>query len=289
MTLSNIASVLKSRLNTSENIKALDGFEPNTHYRFRILEDEGEYKGADRDGNEITKYINGILVYLGDDKNISGSYQTLIWTETASARLDLLVPDIDLERINNVGERETLEGELRQVLDSAFGSPYVGGSTSNTTYTFSYASTGEKDIREAVGNSLTLTVFINTYTVNGGVSSSQYYITLNGTVIHPIKLDISRTSTQFGYVRSDNENSASKVRNEGTSLVIGVTKPVTGDALDDLIADYILTEDNEPFTITLSMNGRSRELKVAFSDAADCSEAFTVASTTCTLVEYLDI
>lgn len=289
MTLSNIASVLEAKLNTGKNIEALDGFEPNTHYRFHIYEDDGEYKGADRDGNEITKYINCTLVYLGDDKNISGSYQTLIWTETASARLDLLVPDIDLERINNAGERETFEGVLRQVLDSAFRMPYVEGATSNTTYTFSYASTGEKDIREAVGNSLTLTVFINTYTVSGGVSSAQYYITLNGTDIRPIKLDISRTATQGGYVRSDNENAASKVRNEGTSLIIGLTKPVTGDSLDDLIANYILFEDNEPFTITLYMNGRSRELKVTFSDAADCSEAFTVASTTCTLVEHLDI
>lgn len=283
-----LAIDLQERLNGGTLFNDINNFSPNTKYQFRIMEDAGEFKAYERDGNVVTKYINGILSIINSDKNISSGYQTsLIWTEVISARLDLIIPDISMTRPGLEGKPIDFLSQVRNLIDEALSRP---DATASTTLTYSYANTGEKAIREGVGESMTLTIFLTYYILHGGVNSSKYKIIVNNEEIRYLRLDVSRTSTQGAYTRSDSINYASGVRNEASSVVVSVTKPISGDILDEKIVNYLLYGINTPFDVKISMGEEKvRIFKMVISEGGNSAEAFLAASTTYTLVEYLDI
>ena len=289
MSLETLAADLNRKLNSAS--ANLNGFAVNTTYKFNIYTDQGEFKKATRDKNNVTKYINGVLTLINSDKTISGGVSPVIWTEIISAKLDLLIPDINLSRTNLVGSPERFSDIVRRTIDNALSDPNID-SSGTSTLTYSYANTGTKEIREGVGESLTLTVFLNYYKLHGGVAGSSYYIKIEDENIRPTRLDVSRSSTQGAYTRSDKENYTSGVRDEASALVISLSKPISGDKgdkLDKKISDYLIDGVNDPFTVVLYLNNRSTEKKVIFADSGDSAEPFLAASTTCTLVEYLEI
>lgn len=282
-----LAIDLQERLNGGTLFDDINSFSPNTKYRFRIMEDAGEFKAGERKGNEVTKYINGILSLINSDKNISSGYQTnLIWTEVISAKLDLIIPDISMTRPGLDGKPIEFLSQVRNLIDDALSKP---DATESTTLTYSYANTGEKAIREGVGESMTLTIFLTYYILHGGVKSSNYKIIVGGEEIRYLRLDVSRTSTQGAYTKSTSANYSSGVRNEASSLVVSVTKPISGDRLDEKIQSYLIDGINDPFNVKISMRETEKTFKMVISEGGNSAEAFLAASTTYTLVEYLDI
>ena len=281
--------------------------QPNVTYNFKVYANEGEYKKPERNYNDVTKYINCVLSTLGDEK--AGINEDTM-SVSISTKLDILIPDVaDTTDVNgkfNVPFADYVIDEInkkfavpKSVDIPANGIYYTG------VYTASTVVPGIKEIRLSVGESLSATIYIDWVLVAGGFSSEmvELYIVDSSVIpskstrIYPSRLDIARTATQESNIKST-DNGASKVATQGTSLVISIIKPNRMDALDKIIANYLLFNDFEPFTITLKMPidendglfySDSKSFSVEIQDATLGAEGLTVPSVTCTLVEHMSI
>ena len=287
----------------------LEGLEntsqPNVEYNFNVYVNEGEYKKPERNYNYVTKYINCVLSTLGDEKaGISEDTMSV----SISTKLDILIPDVadntDVDGKFNVPFAEYVIDEINKKFAVPNSVPIEADKIYYTAvYTASTVVPGIKEIRPSVGESLSATIYIDWVLVAGGFSSEMVEISVFDSVlnkyvrIYPSRLDIARTATQESNIKST-DNGASKVATQGTSLVISIIKPNRTDALDKIIADYLLFNDFEPFTIKLEMPtdvndglfySDEKSFSVEIQDATLGAEGLAVPSVTCTLVEHMDI
>lgn len=257
-----LANLLEEKLNADiENtpIGALGALCSNTQYRFRIFSKEGDYKKADRHLNTVTKYINGVVSTLGGEKT---GYNEISLVTTARMKLDLLTPDIDLEYdADGTEERRSFYTLVEEYINARLAVPSQSVIYDNNEYwyaigNYSPVSTGIKDIREAVGNSMTSTVFITYTFVKNGISSAATEIYVNNVRIYPTRIDMTRTSTQESFLPSDttapnSDTTISKSKTQGTGFQINIIKPDRFDALDRLIHKYLMAGEVEDFEVKI--------------------------------------
>jgi hypothetical protein len=275
--------------------------QPNVAYNFNVYANEGEYKKPERNFNDVTKYINCVLSTLGDEKaGISEDTMSV----SISTKLDILIPDVaDTTDVNgkfNVPFAEYVIDEINKKFAVPKSEPIeADGIYYTAVYTASTVVPGIKEIRPSVGESLSATIYIDWVLVAGGFSSDMVKISVFDSVlnkyvrIYPTRLDIARSSTQESNIKST-DNGASKVATQGTSLVISVIKPNRMDALDSIIARYLIDNTFNNFTVKLEMpinreNTIDNTFDVEIQDAALGAEGLTVPSVTCTLVEHMSI
>lgn len=289
-TIQGVFDRLKDLKNTSQ---------PNVEYIFNVYANEGEYIKPKRVDNCVTKYINCVLSTLGDEKaGISEDTMSV----SISTKLDILIPDVaDTTEISGVNV--PFSDYVIDEINKKFAVPKSvslshGGIYYTAVYTASTVVPGIKEIRASIGESLTATIYIDWVLVAGGFSSDMVKLFIvnadnSETRIYPTRLDISRTATQESNIKST-DNGTSKVATQGTSLVISVIKPNRMDALDSIIALYLIDNTFNNFTVKLEMpidrnNTIDNLFDVEIQDATLGAEGLAVPSVTCTLVEHMSI
>lgn len=310
ITLRQLAESLTAHLNDMYDdaaVRTLQGVQ----YAFNIVPDAGEYKKAERgtgeDINTVTKYINGILTLLGDQKEgvTEGTISAILNTE-----LELVIPDYN-EVVEDADSESTyrLGDKVREIIDtvlSATSEGYIFDSDGNQYYVgtrYSFANTGLADIRAAAGESLTLRVYIDYTVVQAGFSSSkiELYLLLNESGsqverIYPTRIDISRQTSMSSNVRSDRLDASAESTSEGTALTISLTKILRNSDFDLAAVNYIIRPKAlngvpikvAPLGIRLVLPiGRPRVYTMMIADASISGESNYAIPLSVTLVEYM--
>lgn len=311
ITLRELAGDLEAKLNDS--IKGGDyfvnSFTPNEKYEFNIVLDAGEYKKATRVGNEVTKYINGVITLDSDEK--AGIHDSAI-NASISAIFEFIIPDVDktYDIIGPKGElidTITFKDAVRELVDdtlSASEQYYMQDEAGNyflVTSSHSFANPGTLEIRYQTGNSLTMTVLLEYAIVASGFSAASIEMWVNQggdslIRIYPARLDVSRSSVQEGVIRSD--RAVSETLTQTTQLTIGITKPLRCDAFDNAAMRYIFESDVTLLGITLkyptgiSAGGdvemTEKTYTLSFAEASVAGEQNLAVPVSATLHEEVD-
>lgn len=169
-------------------------------YMFKVDTDIGEHKGfdyIDLEGNislertnHIVRYIQAILT-----QNDSSVDSTSFIDITRNTTLEILVP---LNDIDTIDKKNNVVDEIRNVLDNTFSLNGFGATTDGDqfSYEFGLATTGTRNLRTFVGDSVTLLAYMNFYFVENGLNSNKVIIRIDSEIITPIRFGISRGSTQ---------------------------------------------------------------------------------------------
>lgn len=248
ITLITLAKALETKLN--EGIASgeyfINKFTANEHYLFNIVLDQGEYKKATRSGNVVTKYINGVINLTSDQK--AGITEDTLTAEI-SASLDLVIPGVDKKfDVTDVGgvliKTVSFADAVRELVDDTLSEAeqeYMredSGAYYLVTTSYSFANSGILDTRYQVGDSTTLTLFIDYSIVAAGVSAANIEMYVGGSRIYPTRLDIVRTSVQEGVILS--EDMVSKTTTQATQFTIGINKPLRFDEFDSYALEFIM-------------------------------------------------
>lgn len=283
---------------------SLPSFIDNTVYKFAIFENEGEYRKPERNENTVTKYINAVTAVIGDEK--TGINEDTL-TYAVTTKIDFLIPDAAIEY-----KGESFGNAVIRAINAAFTLPdvfifpdasteFYDGFVYNIVGVYSVITPGTKDIRPAVGESLTASAFVEWVITTQGYSSSNVKLSMdvgggNFVQIFYSRLDINRSETQESNIGSNSDGIARSVTS-GSSLQISVIKPDRTDGLDQAITKYLLLHHNNPISYKLEwpyvieVNGtlttKEHTFYMFFRDASKGAEGLDVPSNSCTLVEYM--
>ncbi len=205
--LSSLAEKIEDILNTqlsinqqSENTLLANN---RVKYQFRVYTDIGEHKGFDyldpkgeislEKTNNIVRYIECILTQ--NDSSVESVNFVNIVRDT---ELEICIPLNDIELIDN---KNSVVNEIRSIIDTAFSkNRNINATFDGVNYEFSMeyslSNTGERTNRTYIGDSVTLVAYINFYYVEAGLDSSLIVLTIDGALINPIRMGISRGLTQ---------------------------------------------------------------------------------------------
>jgi hypothetical protein len=305
--LKELSKQLQTKLNDaiSGGQYFINEFSPNEEYRFNIVLDRGEYRKAERSGNRVTKYINGVITLTSDQK--AGITQGTV-NVSLSAALEIIVPDIDktYNVVNDGAVIATIKFSeaVRELIDDTLAASSQGymqddeGRYFLVTSSYSFANTGVLDARYQTGDSLTLTVFLDYSIVASGVSAANIEIWIpneaSGERIYPARVDIARQSVQEGVIPSDSPSS--RTATQSTQFSVAITKPLRFDAFDNAVVEY-LTDDSElkildatiKYPIGIDVDGsiikKTVPYKLSFAEASIAGELNLAIPVSATLHE----
>ena len=198
-------------------------------YVFDISTDTADYKPPVREGNTVTKYIQGVLLESGSEieQTSTGSFNGAF-----SAQLEVLCPVVEGDELGIVNER--LVDVVRQILTNVFVKNSVTTETSGgKSYTigtfYSMVNSGMRQIVPEVGDSFTFSVALTFFVIQNGISSRDIKIYVEGTEVNYTTLGIRRDAVTDQNVASNTEDGATTANIDSSALVIQLTAPATND------------------------------------------------------------
>jgi hypothetical protein len=178
----------------------------NTNFLFLIHADTGEYAIPSREGNDITRYINGELTVTSS--SLAG-YDEATSSASIETRLELIVPMLSKQKSNNslLNAVRLHISEALRYADKTY--VEIEGQTYLQLVTFDFAATGSRAQLPGVGDAIGLSMYITFSYVFTGISSESVKLFLNpvdenndGTLIPYAKLGIARKLTSENNVQS---------------------------------------------------------------------------------------
>ncbi len=245
ITLKDLAAILQGQIDKEMGVDSLtergaltftlgEGQYARTErYEFVISTDTTDYKPPERDGNTVTKYIQGVLLESGSEieQTATGSFNGAF-----SAQLEVLCPVVEGDELGIVNER--LVDAVRQILTNVFvqNSVEVQTDADGKEYTvgtlYSMVNSGMRQIVPQVGDSFTFSVALTFFVIQNGISSKDIKIYVEGDEVNYTTLGIRRDAVTDQNVSSDTGDGATTSNVDSSALVIQLTAPATeNDAL----------------------------------------------------------
>jgi hypothetical protein len=201
-------------------------------YVFDISTDTADYKPPVREGNTVTKYIQGVLLESGSEieQTSTGSFNGAF-----SAQLEVLCPVTDYDVADAYGAlvNERLVDTVRQILTNVFVKNSVTEQTDadGFKYTvgtlYSMVNSGMRQIVPQVGDSFTFSVNLTFFVIQNGISSKSIKIIVEEDEVDYITLGIRRDSVTDQNVASNTADGATTANVDSSALVIQLTAPAT--------------------------------------------------------------
>jgi hypothetical protein len=297
--LNTLSEQMEEELNTAAEESRLQDLFPNTEFRFRVVLDTADYKAPERSGNTVTYYINAIMRVISSEsegesaKNYNSSMLTSV---------DFLIPIIG--EMDENGEAvivsevryllgSTLQnGKLTLVEDPEDGTQYLKGAK------YLIASTGNRAVREKVGDSIILSITADYVFITSGVASSAYkfYIVQNDEreEIYFASFGLNRTTaveTNLSADETENGGTSAKSTPLNTVLAISLAAPVRRGIFDRMIAAYLVSGLVMPYDFEIEIPNYSASLrtKLIISKAAIGGQLNLAAADTVDLTEYMEV
>lgn len=297
--LNTLSEQMEEELNAAAEESRLQDLFPNTEFRFRVVLDTADYKAPERSGNAVTYYINAIMRVISSEsegesaKNYNSSMLTAV---------DFLIPIIG--EMDENGEAvivsevryllgSTLQnGKLTLVEDPEDGTQYLKGAK------YLIASTGNRAVREKVGDSITLSITADYVFITSGVASSAYkfYIVQNDEreEIYYASFGLNRTTAVETHLSADetvNGGTSSKSTPLNTVLALSLSAPVRRGIFDRMIAAYLVTGLVTPFDFEIEIPNYSTPLrtKLIIAKVAIGGQLNLAAADTVDLTEYMEV
>ena len=322
ISLETLSKKLEDALNDGVADSGLNGLIKNTTFTFKIHVDTAEKTPAVRkEGTNSVEYtIDGIFRQTSYES--SGTSQDL-FTATTGVSVELLIPFANVRNVKKTDRRESKIIEcVRNLTDNAFHLTEAtvmqddSGKRYFVTTNYELVSGGQRDLREVVGDSYTMTFFIEYTFTAQGFSSDDLEIGLlyvdsednQGGVTYreiPLRLPsytIGRKTIQNGnMLLNGNDDGISRAVVDGTALVISFNRVAqykfeggTGRNFENFLDEYLFNGKVEPLHIRIRKknilgNNDVYDYTMIFSEGSLTGENGLAASNAISLVEYFDI
>lgn len=309
ISLATLAENLEKALNDGVDSSGLNGIIKNTAFTFKIHVDTAEKTPAVRkEGTNSVEYtIDGIFRQTSYES--SGTSQDL-FTATMGVSVEFLIPFANVRNMTKPDRRESKIIEcVRRLTDNAFhlteatvmqDTTADAKSTEDSyfvTTNYELVDSGQRDTREVVGDSYTMTFFVDyTFTANG-FPSDDLKISVkkktddgNAITLSIPSYTIGRKTIQNGnMLLTGNDDGVSRAVVDGTALVISFNRVAQNSGFDALLDEYLLGGKVIPLTVTVTKGKIDYEYTMVFSEGSLAGENGLAASNAISLVEYFDI
>lgn len=247
--------------------------------KFEIFSDTGDYFKAVRAGNTVTEYINGLAQVV--QSSITPTQGLVVATQ--QVRLEFAFPveeyniPLGTDETVTVKTVEEITEEVRDIYEEAFQTAYTevltdGGKTFAVTVMTYPMSTGERNQRQIIGDSMTLVAYLDFSLVENGLSSFNCPIKLDGVELPYTSLAIDRTPAAEANAYS-NSDGVAKTRVLSTALSVQVLLPaVDNSAPWTTIKSYLL---NLPTQADKSPAEQTHTLSICLGDSDTDGPVYT--------------
>lgn len=247
--------------------------------KFEIFSDTGDYFKAVRAGNTVTEYINGLAQVV--QSSITPTQGLVVATQ--QVRLEFAFPveeyniPLGTDETVTVKTVEEITEEVRDIYEEAFQTAYTevltdGGKTFAVTVMTYPMSTGERNQRQIIGDSMTLVAYLDFSMVENGLSSFNCPIKLDGVELPYTSLAIDRTPAAEANAYS-NSDGVAKTRVLSTALSVQVLLPaVDKSAPWTTIKSYLL---NLPTQADKSPAEQTHTLSICLGDSDTDGPVYT--------------
>lgn len=247
--------------------------------KFEIFSDTGDYFKAVRAGNTVTEYINGLAQVV--QSSITPTQGLVVATQ--QVRLEFAFPveeyniPLGTDETVTVKTVEEITEEVRDIYEEAFQTAYTevltdGGKTFAVTVMTYPMSTGERNQRQIIGDSMTLVAYLDFSMVENGLSSFNCPIKLDGVELPYTSLAIDRTPAAEANAYS-NSDGVAKTRVLSTALSVQVLLPaVDNSAPWTTIKSYLL---NLPTQADKSPAEQTHTLSICLGDSDTDGPVYT--------------
>lgn len=246
---------------------------------FKIFSDTGDYLKAVRAGNTVTEYINGLAQVV--QSSITPTQGLVVATQ--QVRLEFAFPveeyniPLGTDGPDTVKPVEVITEEVRDIYEATFQTAYTEVLTDGdkqfavTVMTYPM-STGERNQRQIIGDSMTLVAYLDFSMVENGLSSFNCPIKLDGVELPYTSLAIDRTPAAEANAYS-NSNGVAKTRVLSTALSVQVLLPaVDNSAPWTTIKSYLL---NLPTQADQSPAEQTHTLSICLGDSDTDGPVYT--------------
>lgn len=303
ISLATLAENLEKALNEGVDLSGLNSLIKNTTFTFKIHVDTAEKTPAVRkEGTNSVEYtIDGIFRQTSYES--SGTTQDL-FTATMGVSVELLIPFANVRNLTKPDRRESKIIEcVRNLTDNAFHltQAIVMQESSEESYfvtaNYELVDGGQRDMREVVGDSYTMTFFVEyTFTAQGFPSDElKISVKKRGDSEDALALSlpsytIGRKTIQNGnMLLTGNDDGVSRAVVDGTALVISFNRVAQSSTFDALLDEYLLGGKVTPLTVTVTKKNTDYLYTMIFSEGSLAGENGLAASNAISLVEYFDI
>ena len=247
--------------------------------KFKIFSDTGDYLKAVRAGNTVTETINGLAQVV--QSSITPTQGLVVATQ--QVRLEFAFPveeyniPLGTDETVTVKTVEVITEEVRDIYEEAFQTAYTevltdGGKTFAVTVMTYPMSTGERNQRQIIGDSMTLVAYLDFSMVENGLSSFNCPIKLDGVELPYTSLAIDRTPAAEANAYS-NSDGVAKTRVLSTALSVQVLLPaVDNSAPWTTIKSYLL---NLPTQADKSPAEQTHTLSICLGDSDTDGPVYT--------------
>lgn len=247
--------------------------------KFKIFSDTGDYLKAVRAGNTVTETINGLAQVV--QSSITPTQGLVVATQ--QVRLEFAFPveeyniPLGTDGPDTVKPVEVITEEVRDIYEEAFQTAYTevltdGGKTFAVTVMTYPMSTGERNQRQIIGDSMTLVAYLDFSMVENGLSSFNCPIKLDGVELPYTSLAIDRTPAAEANAYS-NSDGVAKTRVLSTALSVQVLLPaVDNSAPWTTIKSYLL---NLPTQADKSPAEQTHTLSICLGDSDTDGPVYT--------------
>lgn len=231
---------------------------------FKIFGDTDNYVSAVRNRNVVTEYINGLAQIV--QANTVPTQALTVATQTA--RLEFVFP-IEQDEQGEIQEKLKV---VRDVFAAAFSRPLVSVMTDETGAMYSVGiqasplTTGERNLRQRLGDSMSMVSYIYYSFIENGINSFNGTVELDGVQIPYSNATITRVPTVESNPYSDGEGVA-KSRQISSGISFNFSVPATtGNAASTAILDFILSGGDATHTLSVTFAGVTKTYTVIFGE-----------------------
>ena len=312
VSLDQLAIELQDKINGAddENLAkyGLDKIFPGTVFKFKTHSESGVYEPFERIENTVYRYINGGIALVNSASEGINEYT---YNAVIQLRAEFLVPLIGPEEKNNEllnALRLLLMNELKY--STAIEEDVYSPERSSVVYThitdYAISTTGIRDQREVIGDSVSLTIDISHTYVALGVSSSAIIakvknpLTNEWEIVGYSKLGIARKSTVDTNVYSDGTTSVPNAKSTAANTVLTVSMDLLTRVrtLDYYVSRFTYDGICEPIRLSITRPNPERyignleasltketEYDMIFDTSGINAEIEKISSTSVTLIE----
>lgn len=306
-----LAEFIETKLNT--RLDELNDYTKSIVFRFRLIADVGEYLDYEyltksgtswvttpNQTDKVVKYINTFFSAVGSTVEGVDEYEY-----TYRTALAFMIPILTLEKKTKYNKVVDL---IQTVVNDEFKQNSEGSYTiGTTTYHFgvlnSLCTTGSREQRGVIGDSVELDSYIDFYFVQDGLNSSKVKLYIDGSLttsggtttatpylIPSTRIGFNRISSSKSVQKSDASSEVSKHIPTSTVFALNFDMPARLNNIDTIIRGFLFDGTNAIHYVEIKIETgentyETHDYYMRFDSSSFATEQATFASCGAKLVE----
>lgn len=264
-----------------------------TGISFALFTDTGDFKKADRDGNSVTEYVNGIFSVTSSSTENQGTDKEIV---SISTELKFIVRVNDDPNADGSFDNVT---QFREKLSAAFGAvpprfSVTGkdGKIYTVVAAYTLPATGMREQESILGDSFTYSCQVFFAYLKNSLNVGDIRVAIDGKDVPFLAIGVTRRPSIVANAFSDTTNSESKAYAENAALVIDLTIPgFIADSVK-ICTEYIfgISDANTPHNVIVyfgsGLGVASLQRTMIFGESSTGGQGLETGMYTVSLIPY---